>query len=52
MELVQYKGAAVERDIQHPALKKVLEFLKIHDVSQDKRATTLCLMISFTMSLK
>ena len=37
MELVQYKGAAVERDIQHPALKKVLEFLKIHDVSQDKK---------------
>lgn len=24
MELVQYKGAAVERDIQHPALKKSL----------------------------
>ena len=37
MELVQYKGAAVERDIQHLALKKVLEFLKIHDVSQDKK---------------
>ena len=29
MELVQYKGAAVERDIQHPALKKVLEFLQL-----------------------
>ena len=29
MELVQYKGAAVERDIQHPALKKVLEFLPV-----------------------
>ena len=37
MELVQYKGAAVERDIQHPALKKVLEFLQTHDVSQDKK---------------
>ena len=37
MELVQYKGAAVERDIQHPALKKVLEFLQTHDVSQDEK---------------
>ena len=35
MELVQYKGAAVERDIQHPALKKVLEFLQTHYVSKD-----------------
>lgn len=41
MELVQYKGAAVERDIQHPALKKVLEFLKIHDVSQDEKGNHL-----------
>ena len=52
MELVQYKGAAVERDIQHPALEKVLEFLKTHDVSQDEKGNHPVSDDSFTMSLK
>ena len=36
MELVQYKDAVIARDIQHPALKKVVDYLKTHDVSQDE----------------
>ena len=39
MELVQYKDAAIARDIQHPALKKVVDYLKTHDVSQEEKGT-------------
>ena len=49
MELVQYKDAVIARDIQHPALKKVVDYLKTHDVSQDEKGHIQSLMISFTM---
>ena len=49
MELVQYKDAVIARDIQHPALKKVVDYLKHMMSVKMKRGHIQSLMISFTM---
>ena len=34
MELVQYKDAVIARDIQHPALKKVVDYFRTPEVAK------------------
>lgn len=39
MELIQYKDATIARDINHPAVKKVVDFLSEHDVASEEKGT-------------